>query len=168
MEAGASDPGRTEGQCPARLEWGQENHSPWCVCHRVTLDHCGSASQLMTCMIRQNPPSAGLQKNGWWTRRLCCSSQEPCQDGEMGRQGSHKLQQREMQSPVAGPLSDTKLSVIQQGSRPGFFRQSFTRRLREMILPLYSSLVRQTWSTGPVLGLSTKDWSSSCKQLLSD
>lgn len=62
--------------------------------------------------VRQNPPSASLQKNDWWTRRLCCPSQEPCQGREMGRQGSHELQEREMQSPVPGPLSDTKVSVI--------------------------------------------------------
>lgn len=80
-------------------------------------DHHSTTSQLMTCMKIQNPPSATLQKTGWWTRRLCCSSQEPCQGGEMGRQESHQLQPREMESPVPELLMDTKLSVIQQGSR---------------------------------------------------
>lgn len=128
----------------------------------------------MTSMMRQNPASVSLQKNGWWTRRLCCSSQEPCQGADMGRQGSHVLQQMEMQSPVPGPLSDAESSVIQQGSRSAVSQgplDNFTSRLMEMVLPLYSTLVRQTWNAGPVLGPSVekkgKYWGNSCKQLLS-
>lgn len=59
---------------------------------------------------------------------------------------------------------------IKVSSLPGSIRQ-FTSRLVEMVLPLYSTLVRQTWNTGPVLGSSVekkgKYWGNSCKQLLS-
>ena len=65
-----------------------------------------------------------------------------------------------------GILVDSKLDMSQQCAIaakeakriPGCMRKSIARRLRGMILPLCSTLVRHTWSAASSLGLfSTRE-----------
>lgn len=58
-------------------------------------------------------------------------------------------------------MVDTKLSMSQQHALParvinsamGFIRRSAARRLMEVVVPLYSALVRPNWSAESISGL---------------